>query len=81
MAEDDAKSGERIAKVMARAGVCSRRDAEKLIAEGRVGLNGEKVTTPATKVVGTGRDHPGRQAHRRARTDAGCGATTSRPGW
>ncbi|MGB8601808.1 MAG: S4 domain-containing protein, partial [Rhizomicrobium sp.] len=41
---------ERIAKRMARAGVCSRRDAEKLIAEGRVTLNGEKVTTPATKV-------------------------------
>ena len=36
---------------MARAGVCSRRDAEKLIAEGRVSLNGEKVTTPATKVI------------------------------
>ena len=41
---------ERIAKAMARAGLCSRRDAEKLIAEGRVTLNGEKVTTPATKV-------------------------------
>ena len=44
--------GERIAKLMARAGVCSRRDAEKLIAEGRVTLNGETVTTPATKVTG-----------------------------
>jgi 23S rRNA pseudouridine2605 synthase len=42
--------GDRIAKVIARAGVCSRRDAEKLIAEGRVTLDGEKVTTPATKV-------------------------------
>jgi 23S rRNA pseudouridine2605 synthase len=41
---------ERIAKVIARAGYCSRRDAEKLIAEGRVALNGETVTTPATKV-------------------------------
>ncbi len=41
---------ERIAKVIARAGICSRRDAEKLIAEGRVALNGETVTTPATKV-------------------------------
>lgn len=50
----DAQSegGDRIAKVMARAGVCSRRDAEKLIAEGRVTLNGEKVTTPATKLSG-----------------------------
>lgn len=41
---------ERIAKRMARSGVCSRRDAEKMIAEGRVTLNGVKVTTPATKV-------------------------------
>ena len=32
--------GDRIAKVMARAGLCSRRDAERLIAEGRVSLNG-----------------------------------------
>jgi 23S rRNA pseudouridine2605 synthase len=36
--------------VIARAGVCSRRDAEKLIADGRVALDGETVTTPATKV-------------------------------
>jgi 23S rRNA pseudouridine2605 synthase len=50
LAEDN--TGERIAKVMARAGVCSRRDAEKLIAEGRVTLNGETVTTPATKLKG-----------------------------
>jgi 23S rRNA pseudouridine2605 synthase len=43
-------AGERIAKVMARAGVCSRRDAEKLIAEGRVALGGKKVETPAIRV-------------------------------
>jgi 23S rRNA pseudouridine2605 synthase len=42
--------GERIAKVIARAGICSRRDAEKLIAEGRVALDGEAVTTPALRV-------------------------------
>jgi len=42
--------GDRIAKVIARAGICSRRDAEKLIAEGRVTLDGEKITTPAIKV-------------------------------
>jgi len=35
---------------MARAGVASRRDAEAMIAEGRVSLNGEPVTTPATLV-------------------------------
>ena len=43
--------GDRIAKVIARAGICSRRDAEKLIAEGRVMLDGVTVTTPAIKVT------------------------------
>lgn len=41
---------ERIAKVIARAGLCSRREAEKLIAAGRVSLDGESVTSPATTV-------------------------------
>jgi 23S rRNA pseudouridine2605 synthase len=45
--------GERIAKVMGRAGVCSRRDAEKWIAEGRVSVNGDILTTPAFLVDGT----------------------------
>jgi 23S rRNA pseudouridine2605 synthase len=49
--EIDSERGERIAKVIARAGICSRRDAEKLIAEGRVALNGDKVTTPALNVA------------------------------
>jgi 23S rRNA pseudouridine2605 synthase len=43
--------GERIAKVLARAGVCSRRDAERLIEEGRVKLNGKVLDTPAVKVT------------------------------
>jgi 23S rRNA pseudouridine2605 synthase len=43
-------SGERIAKVIAHAGVASRRAAETLIAEKRVALNGKTVTTPATLV-------------------------------
>jgi 23S rRNA pseudouridine2605 synthase len=46
-----AEHGERIAKVIARAGVCSRRDAERLIAEGRVALNGEKIGSPALNVA------------------------------
>src|SRR5258706_1011044 len=45
------KSGERIAQVIARAGICSRRDAEKRIADGRVALGGEKVTSPALNVA------------------------------
>lgn len=52
MAAEDGQAGERIAKRIARAGFCSRRDAEKLIAEGRVSLDGEPVTTPATKISG-----------------------------
>lgn len=43
-------AGERIAKWLARAGVASRRDAEKIIAEGRVTLEGKPVTGPATFV-------------------------------
>ncbi|MFC3173452.1 pseudouridine synthase [Novosphingobium bradum] len=43
-----ARTGERIAKLLARAGVASRREVERLIAEGRVRLNDEVVTTPAT---------------------------------
>jgi 23S rRNA pseudouridine2605 synthase len=42
-------SGEqRIAKLLARAGIASRREIERMIAEGRIALNGEKLTTPAT---------------------------------
>jgi 23S rRNA pseudouridine2605 synthase len=48
---DDDKRGERIAKFLARAGIASRRDAEKLIAEGKVKLNGKTVETPATFVA------------------------------
>lgn len=40
--------GDRIAKLLARAGVASRRDAERMIAEGRVALHGTTVETPAT---------------------------------
>ncbi|OFW88174.1 MAG: pseudouridine synthase [Alphaproteobacteria bacterium RIFCSPHIGHO2_02_FULL_46_13] len=48
--DDNSERGDRIAKVLARLGVASRRDAEKLIAERRVVLNGETVLTPATFV-------------------------------
>jgi 23S rRNA pseudouridine2605 synthase len=44
--------GERIAKYLASAGVASRRDAEKLIAEGRVAVDGKILDTPAFKVTG-----------------------------
>lgn len=44
------KEGERIAKVIARAGLCSRRDAERWIADGRVSVNGKILATPAFTV-------------------------------
>ncbi len=44
--------GDRIAKVIARAGICSRREAEKLIAEGRVTVNGKVISSPALNVTG-----------------------------
>lgn len=43
--------GERIAKVLARAGVASRRAAEALIAEGRVAVNGTVIDSPALNVT------------------------------
>ncbi|PTW62285.1 23S rRNA pseudouridine2605 synthase [Breoghania corrubedonensis] len=50
-ADNGADKGERIAKVMARAGLCSRREAEGWIAAGRVEINGRKLTTPAITVT------------------------------
>lgn len=46
-----ATQGDRIAKVIARAGVASRRDAEKIIAAGRVSVNGQVITSPALNVT------------------------------
>jgi len=48
---DDAPKGERIAKVMARAGLCSRRDAETWITAGRVSVNGQVLTSAARNVT------------------------------
>ena len=49
------KSGERIAKVIARAGLASRREAEAWIAAGRVAVNGTVITSPALDVTSTDR--------------------------
>ncbi|MGB0748672.1 MAG: pseudouridine synthase [Magnetospiraceae bacterium] len=49
-AETETESA-RIAKVMARAGLCSRRDAERWIEAGRVSVNGTVLTSPAVTVT------------------------------
>jgi 23S rRNA pseudouridine2605 synthase len=43
--------GDRIAKVLARAGVASRREAERMIEAGRVSVNGKLLTSPALNVT------------------------------
>jgi len=49
LAEDGTeREGDRIAKLLARAGIASRREIERYIADGRVALDGEVITTPAT---------------------------------
>ena len=50
MTENQNHPGERIAKVIARAGLCSRRDAEVWVADGRVAVNGKKLDSPAFNV-------------------------------
>lgn len=47
----DTPKGDRIAKVIARAGIASRRDAERLITDGRVSVNGKTITSPALNVT------------------------------
>jgi 23S rRNA pseudouridine2605 synthase len=54
LAEPDTGAGappERIAKLLARSGLCSRRDAERWIAEGRVAFDGNVLASPAVTVT------------------------------
>ncbi len=46
------EEGDRIAKLLARAGVASRREIERMIADGRVALDGKVLDTPAVKLTG-----------------------------
>ncbi len=50
MNSDPTRGGDRIAKVLARAGVASRRAAERMIADGRIAVNGRQITGPALNV-------------------------------
>ena len=49
--EKDVNKGERIAKRLARAGVASRREVERMIEAGRVSVNGKKLDSPALNVT------------------------------
>ena len=51
MVDEKNIGGERIAKRIARSGVCSRRDAERLIEEGKVRVDGKTITSPALNVT------------------------------
>src|ERR671912_2732590 len=55
-APDAPKSGERIAKVIARAGLASRREAEQWITEGRVAVNGAVIASPGLNVSASDRN-------------------------
>ncbi|MEP3033974.1 MAG: S4 domain-containing protein, partial [Pseudoruegeria sp.] len=48
---EEIKKGDRIAKVLARAGVASRREAERMIEAGRIAVNGKIITSPALNVT------------------------------
>lgn len=43
--------GIRVAKIISQSGLCSRREAEQFIAQGRVAVNGEIITTPAVFIT------------------------------
>jgi len=48
---ENTPSGDRIAKVLSRAGVASRREAERMIADGRVAVNGKVIDSPALNIT------------------------------
>ena len=76
-------AGERIAKALARAGLCSRREAERWIGEGRVAVNGAVLTTPAVlvgpgdKVMVDGRPLPEKEPTRLWRYHKPAGIVTT----
>ncbi len=50
---DSPPPGDRIAKVLARAGIASRREAERMIGAGRISVNGRRIDSPALNVTDT----------------------------
>ncbi|SIT83434.1 23S rRNA pseudouridine2605 synthase [Yoonia rosea] len=55
MSTDTPPPGDRIAKVLSRAGVASRREAERMIEDGRVSVNGKTITSPALNITASDR--------------------------
>lgn len=51
MDKNEIPEGDRIAKVLSRAGVASRREAERMIEDGRIKVNGERIFSPALNVT------------------------------
>jgi 23S rRNA pseudouridine2605 synthase len=72
---------ERIAKYLARAGVASRRDAERMIEAGRVSVDGVKLDTPAFTVTGQEKILVDGNPIPEIESARGFGSITSRPGW
>jgi 23S rRNA pseudouridine2605 synthase len=83
MSDSEKTGGERIAKVIARAGVCSRREAEAMIGEGRIAVNGRTIASPALNVDETalvtidGKPLPDTQSTRLWRYNKPAGLVTS----
>ncbi|MDJ0948043.1 MAG: pseudouridine synthase [Alphaproteobacteria bacterium] len=83
MTQTETAKGERIAKVLARAGLCSRREAERWVADGRVAVDGKTLTSPATtvsqasRITVDGRPLPRQQPTRLWRYHKPAGLVTS----
>ena len=67
--------------MLARAGLCSRRDAERWIADGRVAVNGAVLTSPAVNVGPSDRIVVDGEPLPDARAHAALALSTSRAGW
>ncbi len=82
--QDQTSTGVRIAKVLARAGLCSRREAERWITLGRVSIDGRVIDSPAlnvtpdTNILVDGKPLPDRQPTRLWRYHKPAGRLTTR---
>ena len=76
-----ADTPERIAKRIARSGLCSRRDAERWIAAGRVAVDGDVLSSPALTVTAANLVTVDGEPLPEAGTQLASSATTSQPAW